>query len=61
MMETKRLLRVKEAAKYLAVSDRTIWSLTKDGKLPAVKFNRNVRYSIDDLQKFIDNARGGVL
>jgi excisionase family DNA binding protein len=46
-MNNERLLvTVAEAAKMLTLSRRTLWRLTKDGKLPAVRYGRAVRYWI---------------
>jgi len=50
---TPRLMRSRQAAAYLAVSDRKLWSLTKEGRIPAVKFDRVVRYDVVDLDEFI--------
>lgn len=52
-----RLLRPQEAAKKLAISERTLWKLTKDKELPVVRIGRNVRYDPADLQAFIDQKR----
>ncbi len=53
-METgTKLLKPKEAAAQLAISERTLYSLTKEGKLPAVRLGRSVRYDIEDLADFI--------
>jgi excisionase family DNA binding protein len=57
--ETRLLLTVAEAAKALAVSTRTIWSLTNRGELPAVRIGRAVRYSIEDVRAWIDRQRTG--
>jgi excisionase family DNA binding protein len=51
------LLKPPEAARTLNVSERTLWQLTKDGKLPAVRINRAVRYDTRDLLKFIDQQK----
>jgi excisionase family DNA binding protein len=57
--ETRLLLTVAEAAKALAVSTRTIWSLTNRGELPAVRIGRAVRYEIGDLRAWIDRRKSG--
>jgi len=53
-----RLLSTSDAAKYLAVSERTIWNLTHTRKLPAVRLGRAVRYDLSDLDVFISKAKG---
>ena len=50
---TQRLLTAKEAAIYLAISERKLWQLTKDKRLSSVKIDRVVRYDIADLESFI--------
>lgn len=54
MSDTERLLlRPKEAAKLLAVSDRTLWSLTAGGKIPYVRIGKLVRYSREAIEEWI--------
>jgi excisionase family DNA binding protein len=53
-----RLLTTRQAAAYLAISERKLWSLTKEGRIPAVKIGRCVRYDIADLDGFIRAAKG---
>ena len=52
-----RLLRVQEASKYLAISERTLWNLTKNDCIKAVRIGRAVRYDISDLDSFIAAAK----
>ena len=54
-----RLLSPASAAKYLAVCERTLFGLTKSGKLPAVRIGRAVRYDVADLDAFITKAKTG--
>ena len=49
-----KLLTVNEAAATLSVSKRTIQQLTSDRLLAVVKFGRNVRYDVADLERFAD-------
>lgn len=42
------------AAKLLAISPRTLWSLTKCGEIPYRKIGRLVRYNRRDLLTFAD-------
>ena len=53
----KLLLTVEQAAAVLSLSRRTLWRLTKDGKLPAVRYGRAVRYWIEDLKAWIEQRR----
>ena len=48
------LLSVKDAARRLATTDRTLFNLTHPrGPIPSVRFGRNVRYRLSDLEAFI--------
>src|SRR5262249_11698010 len=47
------LLRLPEAAKALAISERTLWGMTKRGEIRCVRIGRSVRYSPLDLQGWI--------
>jgi excisionase family DNA binding protein len=52
------LLTVRQAAKVLSISERTLWTLTKTGAIPAVRFGgRNVRYDPADLRRWIEHAK----
>ncbi len=51
------LLNVNQAAATLAVSKRTVQQLTADRLLAVVKFGRNVRYDLADLQRFAESRK----
>lgn len=54
------LLTATEAAEALAISPRTLWTLTQTGQLRAVRIGpsrRAVRYTIDELEGFIERAK----
>ena len=53
-----RLVKPVTAAKYLAISERKLFSLTKAGTIPAVRLGRCVRYDVGDLDRFIANSKG---
>jgi excisionase family DNA binding protein len=53
------LLRPKEAAEALAISPRTLWTLTRAGRIPVFRNERIVRYSVDDLRKWIEENKSG--
>jgi excisionase family DNA binding protein len=48
------LLTVREAAKALSISERTLWSLTSRGELPAIRIGRAKRYSVDELHRWVE-------
>ncbi len=45
----RRLVSAREAATYLGVSARTLWSLTASGEIPHVRIRRRVLYDLSDL------------
>ena len=44
------LIDVREAARRLAISPRTLWQLTKDRAMPSVRIGKSVRYRVADLE-----------
>jgi len=53
-----RLIKPRQAALYLALSERTLWGLTRDGAIPAVRLGkRAIRYDKIDLDAFILRAK----
>jgi excisionase family DNA binding protein len=58
-----QLLKPDDASKTLAISPRTLWSMTASGEIPAVRIGRSVRYDVADLRKWIDSKKrhGAVL
>lgn len=55
--QERLLITAREAADLLSISERTLWQLTNDGRLPAVRFGRTVRYDPADLRAFIAASR----
>lgn len=53
-----KLMKVAEAAKCLDCSERTIWRLLSGRKIQKIKVGKNVRISLEELQRFV--ADGGV-
>ncbi|QOV90661.1 helix-turn-helix domain-containing protein [Humisphaera borealis] len=54
----EKLLSSREAAAFLGVSARTLWTLADQRQLPAVRIGRLVRFDPADLRDFIDRAKG---
>jgi len=52
-----RLINAKEAATYLAISERKLWGMSKSNIIPVVRLGRAVRYDINDLNAFISEAK----
>ena len=63
MFEAKRaetepmLLTAREAANRLAISERTLFTLTKAGAIPVVRIGRAVRYDPRDLRTWIESTK----
>lgn len=53
----KLLLSTRDAAAFLSVSGRTLWTLTAPrGPIPSVRLGRSVRYSVESLQAWARSA-----
>ncbi len=48
------LLTAREAAAYLRISERTLWSLTNEGRIKATRINRRVLYTMACVRRFVD-------
>lgn len=61
--QDKVLLRPKEAAQVLAVSERKLWAMTFEEGLgvPHVKLGRSLRYPLPDLLAWIKTKQMGGL
>ena len=59
----KVLLRPREAAQFLAVSDRKLWSMTHEEipAIPYVKMGRSIRYPLSELLAWIKTKQMGGL
>lgn len=52
------LLTPREAARTVAVCERSLWSMTAPrGPIPCVRIGRSVRYALDDLRQFIEHQK----
>jgi len=55
-----RLIKVKAAADYLAISERKLWDLSQNGIIPVVRLGRSTRYDLIDLDNFIEKMKSGI-
>jgi len=46
-----------EAAKALCISERTLWALTKENRIPCVRIGRAVRYDPEDIRLWIESQK----
>lgn len=51
------LLRPREAAQSLGISERTLWNLTQAGTIPPIRLGRSVRYDPEVLRQWIADQR----
>jgi excisionase family DNA binding protein len=57
-MTTATLWDIKQAAKYLNASERTVWELKKFGKIKFVPVGvRLIRFDPEDLQEYVEENR----
>jgi hypothetical protein len=48
-----QLLSERDAATWLGVCPRTLWAIRASGKIPYVRFDRGIRYDVDDLRAYV--------
>lgn len=53
----KKLMKSKQAAKYLCICERKLWDLSKSGRIQTVRIDRAVRFDIADLDSFIEQQK----
>ncbi len=53
----KLLFTRREAAACLGISERTLWTLTKNGIIPSINIGSSVRYSIESLKRWIEEQQ----
>lgn len=62
-METKPnaairiLLDLKETARALKLSDRTVWTLANTGQLKSIRIGRSRRFDLADVRDFIERKK----
>ena len=57
--QSHRLIKVRAAAEYLAISERKLWDLSQNGIIPVVRLGRATRYDLIDLDNFIEKMKNG--
>lgn len=50
----------RDVAKFLKLSERTIFSMTANGTLPAIRIGRSVRYRPEAVMEALRNLEGEV-
>jgi excisionase family DNA binding protein len=55
--EEIRLLNIKEAARYLGTTDKTLYTKIWRREIPFIKLGRSVRFDVRDLEVLIEKSR----
>ena len=55
----KDILTIKQVAEYLQVTERTLYRLAQQGKIPAFKVGNSWRFRREDLDQWIRNQTTG--
>ena len=58
-MKTEKFYTVKTLAERLAVKPLTIYRLVDQGKIPAVRIGRSIRFDPEAIASFLDSVRVG--
>ncbi len=53
------ILTIREVADYLKITERTLYRLVQDGKLPAFKVGNSWRFRREDLERWISEQSRG--
>jgi excisionase family DNA binding protein len=56
-LRQRRILEIDEAAEYLGCSVGTIHNLVADDKLSPVRYDRRIRFDIEDLDRLIQKSK----
>jgi excisionase family DNA binding protein len=55
--EEVRLLNIKEAARFLGTTDKTLYTKIWRREIPFIKIGRSVRFDVRDLEALIERSR----
>ena len=55
--EEVRLLNIKEAARFLGTTDKTLYTKIWRREIPFIKLGRSVRFDVGDLEALIERSR----
>jgi excisionase family DNA binding protein len=56
-MAEDEILTLKEVADYLKLTERTLYRLTQDGKLPGFKVGNSWRFRLRDIDAWIEDRK----
>jgi len=55
--QDRLLLNSRETARTLGISERKLWTMTKEGEIPSLRLGRSVRYSTNALDRWIEKLQ----
>ena len=55
----EEILTIREVADYLKITERTLYRLVQEGKLPAFKVGNSWRFRREDLERWISEQSRG--
>jgi excisionase family DNA binding protein len=55
--EEVRLLNIKQAARFLGTTDKTLYTKIWRREIPFIKLGRSVRFDVRDLEALIERSR----
>jgi len=58
-MKTEQFYTVKTLAEKLAITPITVYRMVDQGKLPAVKIGKSIRFKPQDIDAFLETVRVG--
>jgi excisionase family DNA binding protein len=56
--EETRLLSVRDVAKMMDISTRTVYELVSKNQLPSIRIGSIIRFDVRDIQRWMDHHRG---
>ena len=60
-MAVQSLLKPKDVARVLSISERAVYHMAKERRLPCVKWGKSVRFDPVDIAKFIEDNKHKVI
>ena len=59
-MAEDEILTLKEVAEYLKLTERTLYRLTQEGRLPGFTVGNSWRFRLQDIEAWIENQKAEV-
>ncbi len=56
-----KLMKINELSEVIGLSESTIYKYTCEKRIPYIKINNSVRFSVDDIEEWIKEKRVAVI